>query len=342
MVSKFKLDTNKSGDTKEAITRTLAIANNYAGELSIEVLSLDKVEVDPDNNRELALTLHDALNGLNDSDPDIVRKKREWKSLESLAKTIRDDQLINPIFVYRYGNKCRLIAGERRTLASAIAGKKEIIARIASQRPVGTKLKVLQWIENNERVDLSLAERVASLEAIIKEYLVENKANSKERITSKILSELTGMSDTQSRRYLLILQAKPEIKTAIVEGKLENVKLIELIISIDNQENQQAILNAALTGLTFEEVLKLKNEIESGSGRESKKSIRGRKRENISLGKVKPNIAKIIFEALISSKTLKKSIIEKMSVISEKVHWDNGESVQAFFKDIMSLIAQEA
>ena len=42
MVSKFKLDTNKSGDTKEAISRTLAIANNYAGELSIEVLKVKR------------------------------------------------------------------------------------------------------------------------------------------------------------------------------------------------------------------------------------------------------------------------------------------------------------
>jgi ParB family chromosome partitioning protein len=342
MVSKFKLETNKSGETKEAITRTLAIANNYAGELSIEVLSLEKIELDPDNNRELALTLHDAMHGLNDTDPDIARKKRDWKSLESLAKTIRDDQLINPIFVYRYGNKCRLIAGERRTLASAIAGKKEIIARIASQRPVGTKLKVLQWIENNERVDLSLAERMASLEAIIKEYLTENKTNSKERMTSRILSELTGMSDTQSRRYLLILQADTEIKKAITEGKLENIKLVELIISTDHQEHQQVILNAALSGLTFNEVLKLKNELESGSSRQNKKNIRGRKRENINLGTVKPKIAKIIFEALISSKTLKKSIIEEMSSISEKVHWDNSKSVQIFFKDIMSLIAHGA
>ena len=342
MVSKFKLDTIKTGDTKEAISRTLSLANSYAGELSIEVLSLDKVEVDPENNRELALTLHDAMNGLNDDDPDIVRKKREWKSLESLAKTIRDDQLINPIFVYRYGNKCRLIAGERRTLASAIAGKKEIIARIASQRPVGTKLRVLQWIENNERVDLSLAERIASIEAIINEYLNENKESGKEKITSKILSELTGMSDTQSRRYLIILQADPQIQKAIAEGKLENIKLVELIISVDNQEHQQLILNAALSGLTFDELIKLKNEVTAGYGRAPRKGTRGRKRENVSLGKVKPGVAKIIFEALITSKTMKKSIIEKMSVISQKVHWDNSESVQTFFKDIVSIIAQEA
>lgn len=340
MVNKFKLNTNKTGETKEAISRTLAIANKYAGELSIEVLPLDKVELDPENNRDMILTLHDAMNGLNDADPDIDQKKRDWKSLESLAKTIRDDQLINPIFVYRYGNKCRLIAGERRTLASAIAGKKEIIARISSQRPVGTKLKVLQWIENNERIDLSLTERVSSLEAIIKEYLNENKVNTnKERITSKILSELTGMSDTQSRRYLLILQAKPDIRKAISEGKLENLKLVELIVSIDNQEHQQIIMDAAISGLSFDEVLKLKNEL--GSERGNKRILRGRKRENVNLGKVKPSIAKIIFEALITSKTLEKSIIEKMYISSGKVRWDNGESVQIFFKNIISLIAKE-
>lgn len=341
MVSKFKLDTVKTGETKEAISRTLAIANDYAGELSIEVLPLDKIELDPDNNRELALTLYDAMNGIDPADPDHDKKKQDWKSLESLAKTILDDQLINPIFVYRYGNKCRLIAGERRTLASAIAGKKEIIARIASQRPVGTKLRVLQWIENNERVDLSLAERIASLEAIVKEYLIEHKEKmSKDRITAKLLSDLTGMSMTQSRRYILILQSTQEIKQAISEGKLENIKLIELILSIENTAHQQVLLNAALSGLSFDGVIKLKNEVESGQ--KQKKEIRGRKQINVSLGKVKPNIAKIIFDALVSSNVLKESVVKQMHVISDNIHWNNGKSVEASFKKIISLITQEA
>jgi len=339
MVNKFKLDTIKVGETKEAISRTLAIANDYAGELSIEVLSLDKVELDPENNRELSLTLQDAINGIDPSDPDFLKKKQDWKSLESLAKTIKDDQLINPIFVYRFGNKCRLIAGERRTLASAIAGKKEIIARIASQRPVGTKLRVLQWIENNERVDLSLAERVANLEAIIREYLIENKEkNDKERVTSKMLSDLTGMSVTQSRRYLLIFQASQEIKKAITEGKLDNIKLVELILSLENPEHQQILLNASLSNMSFDAIVKLKNQMESGE----KKETRGRKQVNVSLGKVKPNIAKIIFEALTSSRTLKENIIKQMHLISENVQWNNGKSVEASFKKIISLITQEA
>lgn len=339
MVSKFKLDSTKSTATKESITRTLEIANNYAGELSIEVLPLDKVELDPENNRELTLTLADAMNGIDKSDPDYDRKKQDWKSLESLAKTIKDDQLINPIFVYRFGNKCRLIAGERRTLASAIAGKKEIIARIASQRPVGTKLRVLQWIENNERSDLSLAERVASIEAILKEYRAENGVGH-EKVTAKLLGDLTGMSITQARRYILILESKPEIKKAIDEGKLENIKLIELICSVKNPEQQRELLNAAISGLSFEAISKLKKELEIGD--KKKKESRGRKKTNVSLGRVKPNVVKLIVDALVSSNVLEAVTVKQINAIYEKSQWNNTDSAEKGFKKIMMLLDQGA
>ena len=339
MVNKFKLDSTKSATTKDAITRTLEIATNYAGELSIEVLSLDTIELDPENNRELLLTLADAMNGIDKADPDYDRKKQDWKSLESLAKTIKDDQLINPIYVYRFGNKCRLIAGERRTLASAIAGKNEIIARIASQRPVGTKLRVLQWIENNERSDLSLAERVASLEAILKEYYAENGVDH-EKITAKLLRDLTGMSITQARRYTLILQGKPEIKKVIQEGKLENIKIIEFICSLKNPEQQSELLNAAISGLSFEAISKLKKELEIGN--KKKKEKRGRKKKNVSLGKVKLNVVKLLMNVLVSSNVLEEKMIKQINAIHENARWDNTNSAEKGFKKIMLLLDQMA
>jgi ParB family transcriptional regulator, chromosome partitioning protein len=335
MVNKFKLGGDNSTATKDAINRTLAIANNYAGELSIEVLSLDKIELDPDNNRELALTLSDARNGIDKNDPDYDRKKQDWKSLESLAKTIKDEQLINPIFVYRFGNKCRLISGERRTLASAIAGKNEIIARIASQRPVGMKLRVLQWIENNERADLSLAERISSIEAIIKEYYAENQMV-EERITAKLLGDITGMSMTQARRYILILQSKPEIKSAIIEGKLENIKLIEFICSIKDSEHQNKLLSAAVSGLPFEAVIKLKKELESSEI--EKQETRGRKKINVSLGSVRTNLAKLIIDALLSSNILESKITQQIQGIYQNAQWDEIKSAEKGFKKIMLLL----
>jgi ParB family chromosome partitioning protein len=189
-------------------------------------------------------------------------------------------------------------------------------------------------------MDLSLAERVASIEAIIKEYFIENKVKSyREKITAKLLSDLTGMSLTQSRRYILILEATPELKQAIATGKLENIKLIELILSIENAEHQKKLLDADLSNLSYDAIIKLKNEIESGDVKN--KVIVGRKQLHVSLGKVKPSIAKIIFDSLVTSNIIKKSIIEQLITISDNVQWNNNKSVEGSFKKLISLIAQE-
>lgn len=340
MVSKFVLNTNKAAATNAAINQTLEIANNYAGELSIEVLPLDKIELDPENHRDMVLTLSDAINGISKDDPDFEKKNKDWKSLESLAKTIKDDQLINPIFVYRFGNKCRLIAGERRTLASAISGKKEIIARIASKKPGGTKLRVLQWIENNERQDLSLAERVASLESILKAYLSENPEKNSEKVTANVLSELTGMSLTQCKRYNLILNASHDIKNAITSGKIENIKLVELICSEENEDNQNLLLNAAVTGQSFEKINTLKKELQTDKNQTRR--IRSKYKEGVSIGKVSPNVIKIVIDALTSSDAIDAFISEKINHISEKTKWSDGSSIARSFKQIAVLLEQES
>lgn len=340
MVSKFILNTNKSAATNAAINQTLEIANNYAGELSIEVLPLDKIELDPENHRDMVLTLADAIQGIAKDDPAFERKNQDWKSLESLAKTIKDDQLINPIFVYRFGNKCRLIAGERRTLASAIAGKKEIIARIASKKPVGTKLRVLQWIENNERQDLSLAERIQSLESIVEAYLAEHSEKSREKITANILSDLTGMSMTQCRRYNLILNARPNLKNAVITGKIENIKIVEFICAENNEDRQNMLLNAAINGESFEKISTLKKELQLGKNLTSK--ILRSSRAGISLGRVSPNVIKMVIDSLISSEIIDALTSQKINTISEKTKWSESTSIVRSFKQITLLLEQES
>lgn len=340
MVSKFTLNTNKSAATNEALSRTLEIAKNYAGELSIEVLSLDKIELDPENNRNMVLTLSDAMHGIPKDDPEFDRKNSDWKSLESLAKTIKDDQLINPIFVYRFGNMCRLIAGERRTLASAIAGKKEIIARIASERPAGTKLRVLQWIENNERQDLSLAERILSLESIVEAYFIENLEKKKEKITANILSELTGMSMTQSRRYNMILQSDETIKNAVIHGKIENIKLIELICSEENEDSRNLLLSAAISGQSFEKITSMKNELRAGKNFSKKNPLK--KRVGVPLGKVSPNVIRVICEALVSSESVEQTSVNQINAVVARANWSDLGSISRAFKQIAVILEKEA
>lgn len=336
MVTKFNLKAKQNVIPRDAISRTMAIANTYAGELTIEVLSLDKIELDPENARELTLTIDDVRKGIDKEDPLYEKKKKDWRSLESLANTIKNNQLINPIFVYRFGNKCRLIAGERRTLASVIAGKNEIIARIASERPVGTKLKVLQWIENNERSDLSLAERLSSLEALAKEYFIENKLDANDdTITAKVLSDITGMSITQARRYVLILASSVEIKNAIHEGKLENIKIAELICSAKTKEHQKELLMACFSGKTFETIQQLRKLLDNDSDVELPPEKRIKKRKAyISLGKAKPGVIKTIIDALVASKALDASLEEFVNKHNDAL--DNYETGEKIFKKVIS------
>lgn len=337
MISKFKLNDSKNTQAKEAISRTFEIANNYAGELSIEVVPLDKLELDPDNNRELSLTLEDATKGLDKFDPEYEKKKYDWKSLESLSNTIKHGQLINPIYVYRFGNKCRLIAGERRTLASAIAGKKEIIARISSKRPSGKELKILQWVENNERADLSLYERTSTLDSIINEY--KKESNDKYKMTAKLLSELTGMSVTQSRRYILILNSNPQIKEAIKSKKLENIKLIELICSVKDNDFQMKLLDEAVSGKSFEEILKFRKILED-SPRSRRKPTK-RNKNNIKLGTVKPSVAKLIVDSLLMNESISKEINKTLVEISKTFSWEDADFSEKNFKKIFSYLGKE-
>jgi ParB family transcriptional regulator, chromosome partitioning protein len=336
----FNTAAPESEPVNEAISRSLETAESYSGELSICVMSLSQIELDPLNKRSMALTLEDAKNGINKNDPDFEIKKKNWASLESLAKTIAHNKVLNPISVYRFGNKCRLIAGERRSLASAIAGKDTIIARIFPERPKGTNLRVLQWIENHERSDLSLSEKYESLELMVDEYCKERNINDDQyKIPTKALSELTGMATTQARRYNLMLSARQNVKDAIKKGLLENIKIVEAICSTADLNQQDILLKAAISGVKLDVVEKLKKESNDNSSKKTDK--RKQRKTNVSLGKAKPNVVKLIVDALTSSSVLSKDLVDKINIICGNLKWHNGDAAQKSFKKIMLLLDEE-
>ena len=144
----------------EGLEQTIESAQNYASELYVEVIPLNKLELDIENPRDLALTFEDVKSGTKPLDPQYTRKNEELESLQSLANSITSQGIINPITVYKNGDKYKLIAGERRSLASIIAGNNNIQARILNEKPNELKISLLQWIENIERKDLTLAETI--------------------------------------------------------------------------------------------------------------------------------------------------------------------------------------
>jgi len=89
----------------QGLEDTIESAQNNSGELRIDVVPLRKIELDPANPRDLALTMADVLNGLSSADRDYMRKADELESLQSIANSIKSQGLINPITVYKHGEK---------------------------------------------------------------------------------------------------------------------------------------------------------------------------------------------------------------------------------------------
>lgn len=234
----------------DGLEQTIAAAHNYSNQLRIDVVPLHKIEVDPANPRDLIITIQDLKEGFSNDDPNLLQKQFEKESLESLAKSILDQGVINPIVVYEFNNKYRLIAGERRTLASVLAGKTDIQAKILDERPDELKIRILQWIENVERTDLTLAERLDNLDKILQAYAKQQQISAdKIRVTD--ISKLVGCTKPHASNLKAALQAPNDVKSLIKNNKIRNLEKAALLAHIDCNTIRHSAINECLKGATL-------------------------------------------------------------------------------------------
>ena len=209
-----------SQDLTKGLEDTVNAAHVYSGSLRVEAVSLEKIELDPDNPRNLALTLADLTGPLDKSDPLFSQKQQELIALQSLTESIKREGILNPVLVYKYMDHYRLVAGERRTLASVLAGKTSVQAKILDTRPTEYKLSLLQWVENMEREDLTLWERIKNLEKIVTCYQNETTTRT---LSPTILRTIIGCSLPHAMNYCAILEADDVIKKLIQNNKIKNL-----------------------------------------------------------------------------------------------------------------------
>lgn len=291
----------------EGLEDTITAAHTYSGELRVDVIPIKKIEVDPENPRDLALSFSDVYIGISESDEQLERKTSELEGLQTIANSIRDQGIINPIVVYKYGEKYRLVAGERRTLGSILAGKSEIQAKILESKPSELRISLLQWIENVERADLTLWERLRNLEKIVQMYAAK-KGVSQEQVTITELSNLIGCTKPHAMNYKAVLIADDEIKQLIRENKIKNLEKAALIANIQSHEVKQHAIDNCLAGATLKK-LKVIAEQEQRRVITSKAikmpSTRGRQAISVNLGVTKNiKVAKLILEALLDNHIL--------------------------------------
>ena len=214
-----------------------------------------------------------------------------------MVKSIIAQGIINPIVVYKNGDQYRLIAGERRTLASILAKKEDIPSKVLTAKPDPLKLSLLQWIENIEREDLTLWERLRNLEKIAAAFA--NKQNIEiTDITPTTLSTIVGCSLQQAVNYRHLINASPELKKYIKKGGIKNIEKAAFI-SKSSVEIQETLIQACIEDATLSELKKLEREV-LGS---PKSILKGRSTMKVNFGfTTNIKVAKVILDSVLKHK----------------------------------------
>ncbi len=317
----------------QGLEETIESAQNYSGELRIDVIPLKKMELDPANPRNMALTMMDVQNGIKESDEERSRKVSELESLQSIANSIMTQGIINPVTVYKHGDKYRLIAGERRTLASILAGKTDIQAKILDEKPDELKISLLQWVENIERSDLSLWERLDNLEKIVAAY-ASSKGIQPNEVTITELSGLIGCVKSHAMNYKTILSADKELKNLIFDNKIKNLEKAALISDIKPQDIRQHAIEACIAGATLKQLKSIADQANLKVIATKPKESRGRHTVSVNFGATKNmNVAKIIIESLANNNAL-----GSVQSSFKNIDWTNHRAVSDIFKQVLKTL----
>lgn len=149
-------------------------------------------------------------------DPEQIRRKGLWDSdedeeLASLAFSIREVGLVNPIIVKEIGSDCyQVVAGERRFLAA--------------QQAKCERIPCLVLAKEEESLDYQLAENFhrKDLDPLAKAYVVE--LLKKKHIEEKKVSKLLGVSPATITQWTKILEVPPKYQEAVISNFYDKSK----------------------------------------------------------------------------------------------------------------------
>lgn len=324
-MTKKRISFGISKELDKGLTETFNTVESNRGALRYETIPLYRIELDADNPRNLAITLEDIEKGLKNDDPFLEIKRKELESLTQLGDTIKKKGLLNAVLVYRGTEKYRLVAGERRYLASVLIGKDDIQVKIFDKKPAEEDLRIIQWIENTEREDLSLKERIENINAVISAY---QKNHPGITVDSTLIKELFSFSKSHAWEYLTILKAPKDVKQLIDEGKISNIEKAVLLSKIEDDSARTKMIQEMLSGVTVKD---LKTIVKTSNG------IRNKNPFQINLGQTsQANVVKTIIECVLENDKFR-----KYSDDFKDFRWDNVLHTKRAFKLIVELLEKE-
>jgi len=212
-------------------------AGVYSNMPKIIEIDLDKIEISP-------------------YQPRIEYNKEK---IEELAKSIKENGLIQPITVKKNNNKYQIIAGHRRYLAFKKLNKESIPAIVRNEQD---NEEIITLTENLIRENLNPIEIAISLETILEKEIAKNQSE---------LAKILGINESTVSRYLKLLKLPEKIKQYIKERKYTDLLVLNKLASLHSTEALEIFEQIIESNLNRKESIELINKYKN----KEKKLIKG-------------------------------------------------------------------
>lgn len=177
-----------------------------------------------DNQQVVNLNLNDILP--NRFQP---RLKFNEEEIINLSESIKEHGVIQPIVVRKLGDRYEIIAGERRTKASIMAGKTTIPAIIVDLND--NESAEVALIENVQRQDLTAIEEAFSYRKILDMgYLTQAQ-----------LAEKVGKKQSTIANKLRLLTLPKSVQDALLETKISE-RHARSLLRLEDKQKQEELL----------------------------------------------------------------------------------------------------
>ena len=197
-----------------------------------------------------------------EANPFQPRNRFEELSLKELAKSIKEQGIIQPVTIRKLGyDRYQLISGERRFKAAKLAGLKEIpcYIRVANDQ----QMLELALIENIHRKDLNPIEIAISYQRLMEEC----------QISQELISDRIGKDRTTITNYIRLLKLPPVIQIALQDEKI-SMGHARAIINIESEKIQIEILEQIIAqGLSVRDVESLAKSSSTGKTKKRQNEI---------------------------------------------------------------------
>lgn len=165
--------------------------------------------------------------------PSQPRKIFREEELQSLAQSIRENGLLQPVTVRKENGAYFLVAGERRLRACKMAGLREIPVILTDYQAADSA--VLALLENLQRKDLQMFEQANAIVNLLREW----------QITQEEAARRLGMSQSALANKVRLLKLSPEEQGEIIEHGLTE-RHARALLRIDDMSLRQKVLQAVI------------------------------------------------------------------------------------------------